>query len=88
MDALLHAITEAPRLRRRRLMASALVLLLAPLIFFDKDVLARSGALEAKGEFVRAHSVTSLKMSAQFMQFASLSQPTSSASSVSASPAT
>ncbi|MBZ5711422.1 serine/threonine-protein kinase [Nannocystis pusilla] len=29
MDALLHAITEAPRLRRRRLMASALVLLLA-----------------------------------------------------------
>ncbi|MBZ5712446.1 thermonuclease family protein [Nannocystis pusilla] len=28
-----------------------------PLIFFDKDVLARSGALEAKGEFVRAHGV-------------------------------
>ncbi|MDC0723227.1 serine/threonine-protein kinase [Nannocystis bainbridge] len=29
MDALLHAITEAPRLRRRRLMVAALVLLLA-----------------------------------------------------------
>jgi endonuclease YncB( thermonuclease family) len=28
-----------------------------PLIFFDKDVLARSGALAAKGEFVRAHGV-------------------------------
>lgn len=28
-----------------------------PLIFFDKDVLARSGAIEARGEFVRARGV-------------------------------
>lgn len=28
-----------------------------PLIFFNKDVLARSGAIEAKGEFIVAHGV-------------------------------